>query len=45
MPARYDAYLDQMHEWAASLQIQPDAVELAIFQEMSESRGGQWAGK
>lgn len=42
-PSRYDAYLDQMHEWAEDLEVEPDAVELAIFQEMSES--GQWAPK
>lgn len=42
-PASYDAYLDQMHEWAEGLEVEPDAVELAIFQEMSESGGNQWA--
>ena len=42
-PSRYDAYLDQMHEWAEDLEVEPDAVELAIFQEMSEI--GQWAPK
>jgi hypothetical protein len=41
-PATYDAYLDQMHEWAEDLKVEPDAVELAIFQEMSEGEGGQW---
>ena len=42
-PTTYDAYLDQMHEWAEGLQVEPDAVELAIFQEMSDSGGNQWA--
>jgi hypothetical protein len=42
-PARYNAYLDQMHEWAEGLKVEPDAVELAIFQEMSERGGNQWA--
>lgn len=41
-PARYDAYLDQMHEWAERLQVKPDAVELAIFHEISEEEGTQW---
>jgi hypothetical protein len=42
-PARYDAYLDQMHDWAQGLEVEVDAVELAIFQEMSEGRSNQWA--
>ena len=25
-PARYDGYLDQMHEWAEDLKVEPDAV-------------------
>jgi hypothetical protein len=32
-----------MHEWAESLGVRPDALELAIFQEMSERQGNQWA--
>lgn len=42
-PARYNAYLDQMHDWAAALRVEPDAVELAIFQEMSQRGGNQWS--
>ena len=42
-PPVYDAYLVQIHEWADDLEVEPDAVELAVFQEMSESGGGQWA--
>lgn len=42
-PKKYDAYLNQMHEWAEGLEVEPDAVELAIFHEMSESGGNQWA--
>ena len=42
-PARYDEYLEQMHDWAQALRVDPDAVELAIFQEMSERRGNQWS--
>jgi hypothetical protein len=42
-PTNYEAYLDQMHEWAEGLKVEPDAVELAIFQEMSERRSNQWA--
>src|SRR5688500_14427167 len=42
-PARYGAYLDQMHDWAESLEVEVDAIELAIFQEMSEGRSNQWA--
>lgn len=42
-PATYDAYLDRMHQWARELRVTPDAVELAIFQEMSELRGNQWS--
>ena len=37
-PARYDAYLDQMHEWAEDLRVEPDAVELAIFQDVRDQR-------
>ena len=43
--ATYDAYLDQMHDWEEALGIEADALELAIFQEMSETAGNQWAGK
>jgi hypothetical protein len=42
-PARYDEYLEKMHDWAQDLRIDPDAVELAIFQEMSERGGNQWS--
>jgi hypothetical protein len=41
-PANYDSYLDQMREWAATLEVEPDALELAIFQDMSERAGNQW---
>jgi hypothetical protein len=42
-PARYDEYLDLMHNWAEALRVEPDAVELAIFQEMSQRGGNQWS--
>jgi hypothetical protein len=41
-PNRYGAYLNQMREWAANLAVEPDALELVIFLEMSERRGNQW---
>jgi hypothetical protein len=42
-PARYDEYLDKMHDWAQTLRVDPDAVELAIFQEMSARGANQWS--
>ena len=40
----YEAYLDRMHCWAAALGVKPDALELAMFSDMAEARGNQWAG-
>jgi hypothetical protein len=42
-PTTYSAYLDHMHEWAAALDVQPEALELAMFQEMAPSTS-QWRG-
>jgi hypothetical protein len=41
-PDTYRAYLDQMHEWAAVLNVEPETLELAMFQEMAPT-GSQWA--
>lgn len=42
-PAKYGEYLEKMHDWAHALTMDPDAVELAIFQEMSDRDGNQWS--
>jgi hypothetical protein len=42
-PRSYETYLDHMHEWAKALEIAPDELECAMFSEMADEGGGQWA--
>lgn len=42
-PTAYQDYLDRMHEWAAALRVTPAALELAMFQDMSDAEGNQWS--
>lgn len=44
-PAAYGTYLDRMHEWAEALGVAADELECAIFSEMADEGGGQWATK
>ena len=39
----YERYLNHMNEWAGELDIQPDAIELAMCQEISERKRNQWS--
>jgi hypothetical protein len=39
----YEAYLEQMHEWAANLGCGPETVEYMIFQATADERGNQWS--
>jgi 8-oxoguanine DNA glycosylase-like protein len=32
-PKTYETYLDQMHDWAARLEVEPQVVELVMFRE------------
>jgi hypothetical protein len=38
----YRRYLDQMHAWAEVLGIEPDELEMCIFQDEASRRGSQW---
>jgi hypothetical protein len=38
----YEAYLEQMAAWAASLGANPEVVEYLVFDEMSRRKGNQW---
>jgi hypothetical protein len=42
-PSTYKAYLEQIHGWAASVDLTPETVEYLIFQAMADARGNQWA--
>jgi Putative 8-oxoguanine DNA glycosylase OGG-like protein len=42
---RYEAYLDQMHRWAETLDIEPEVVEYLMFQSVANERGNQWASR
>jgi hypothetical protein len=39
---RYEAYLRQMHAWAAEFDCAPDEVEQCISQDRANESGGQW---
>lgn len=38
----YEAYLEQMAEWAASMDTKPEIVEYLVFDEMSRRKRNQW---
>ena len=41
----YRAYVADMNGWAAALGIEPDDLEMCVFQSEAARRGSQWAGK
>lgn len=41
--AKYEAYLEQMDNWAEELDVAPETLEFLMFQTEADKRGGQWA--